>query len=175
MTTKRPTTTPAAQEKALSQRIVKALNAIPSCHVEKTVPGPYGTKGKADISGCLQLRITACSAAGGQARRAQPPGESMLLGVRLELEVKRPDTNHQVTDVQAQTLVTWARVGALCAVVTSVEEVLWLFDGLVAHTVRLGASTVWVSRRAKVPADSPLRRHDVTLCWFGGDGEGEQP
>lgn len=83
-------------EKSIVTAILKYLNSLPMCHAEKTHGGAFGAKGKADITGCLN-------------------------GRRLELEVKRP--GEKPTKLQSVVLAKWSAVGAISAVVTSVDDV----------------------------------------------------
>lgn len=151
-------------ETTITSNILTALRNIKGVQVEKTFGGMFGTQGKADLTGCVAVEVVALSG-----NRTDPTDTfSALLGVRIELEVKRPDGDHPLTDRQAACLITWAKVGAFCAVVTSPAEAVHLVALLresQGHPTNV--PEVWVSPHANIPTDSPLHRgglvHTITL------------
>jgi hypothetical protein len=87
-------------EKTRQRNIVKYLNAVPQCHAEVRTQTGYGTKGGADIFGCIE-------------------------GHHFELEVKQP--HKQPTPTQQYQLKIWESCGSIAGRVEDVETTRQLF------------------------------------------------
>ena len=85
-------------ETSVTKGILKYLKTVPFCRAEKRHGGAFGNSGKPDITGCI-------------------------CGMRFEFEVKRGPFGYPATDLQKKELAEWDHVGAITAVVYSVDEV----------------------------------------------------
>lgn len=88
------------KEASVVKTILKRLNAIPGCKAEKVHGGPYGRRGKPDITGCV-------------------------LGRRFDLEVKVGV--NKPTPTQMKEIEEWRSAGGIAGWVTSWAEVVALF------------------------------------------------
>lgn len=82
-------------EKEIKQDILEYLNSLPQCYARGKHSSPF-SKGWPDVQGCLNGRT-------------------------LAFEVKQP--GKKPTILQEMELLKWHRSGAICGVVTSVEDV----------------------------------------------------
>jgi len=87
-------------ERDIVRAILTYLNRLPCCYARKVHGGPHGA-GWPDVIGCHN-------------------------GCLLALEVKRP--GGKATPLQAAELAKWRAAGAVCGVVTDVEQVKNLLD-----------------------------------------------
>lgn len=84
-------------ERALVRRALRALNALPHCKAVKNHGSPYQEAGRPDVFACVR-------------------GQLHVLEFKTESGVVSP--------AQRAQLEAWARVGARCHVVRSVEAAL---------------------------------------------------
>ena len=89
-------------EKSIVAGILKYLNGLPGCHAVKTHGSAY-SGGQPDVDACYK-------------------------GQTIKLEVKRP--GKQATALQEAVLAQWKAAGAIVGVVTSVEEVRAIMEGV---------------------------------------------
>jgi penicillin-binding protein-related factor A (putative recombinase) len=86
-------------ETTITASILKYLNTqVQDCVAEKTFGGMFGSKGKADVSGCWKGRA-------------------------FRIEVKSPDHNNQPSNAQILNMRKWEKAGALCFVAYSLKDV----------------------------------------------------
>jgi hypothetical protein len=88
-------------EKTRQRNIVKFLNAVPNCIAEIRTQTGYGTKGGADILGCID-------------------------GRHFELEVKQPGC--KLTSLQDKWLDDWAARGAITGRVEDIPSTRKIFQ-----------------------------------------------
>ncbi len=86
-------------EKSIVGGIVKALKAQPGVVVRKRHGTAMGVVGDPDLYGTVN-------------------------GRHFEIEVKRPDSASQLTELQARRLREWAQAGAITGVARTAEEAL---------------------------------------------------
>lgn len=89
-------------ETAITDKILKYLNKVPNCVAEKAMGNAF-QKDKPDIEACWE-------------------------GRSVKIEVKSPDHGNKPTKGQELNLKKWAKAGALCVVVWSLEEVKNLIE-----------------------------------------------
>jgi hypothetical protein len=87
-------------EKTRQKNIVRYLKAVPGCKAEVRTQTGYGTKGGADILGCIN-------------------------GRHFELEVKQP--GNKPTPLQVRWLQEWAECGAITGCVENVDMTRQVF------------------------------------------------
>lgn len=91
---------PRVLEKTRQRNIVKYLNSVPQCCAEIRTQVGFGTKGAADILGCIA-------------------------GRHFELEAKQPGA--KLTHLQEQWLRSWSNAGAITGRVEDVETTRQVF------------------------------------------------
>lgn len=87
----------AMKESSIQSKIIKWINAQPGC-IAENVRGNAAQSGRADINACIQGRC-------------------------MKIEVKRPDSNYDVTPKQKVYMRKWALAHAYCCRVESLDEV----------------------------------------------------
>jgi hypothetical protein len=87
-------------ESTIQSSILKYLNSLPDC-VAENVSGNAAQSGRPDINACIE-------------------------GCSYRIEVKSPDHGYMPSKKQITNLKRWARAGAICVVVWSLDEVKFI-------------------------------------------------
>jgi|GEM_PF-1183517 len=97
-------------ERTIVKAILKYLNGLPHCLARKRWGGGMGVGGDPDVDACYR-------------------------GRSLQLEVKRPGA--RPTALQLRRIEEWRKAGAVATVVTSVDQVRYVIEGIDAGIIRL--------------------------------------
>ena len=119
-------------ESVICKNIQRQLLAVPGCYVEKRHGGTYTTAGRPDLSGCYQ-------------------------GRRFEIEVKRPGGT--LTDLQFIELLAWRAAGAVCGVVTTERDAIY-----VVQSNDVSRSFILLSQGIILPKKA--LQDDSNLCYI---------
>ena len=105
------------KESSISKGLITALNKLPGCKVKKRL-GSIGNSGEPDITGTQLIGP-----------------ESMGLGLRIEIEVKRP--GQKPTAKQFSKIDFYTRTGAISFWCDSIETGLALYQDILNQKIKL--------------------------------------